>query len=256
MDTLKYTCITVDDEPLALDKINRFVEKVPFFEKKASFNNGLDALSFLKNNKVDVIFLDIQMEELTGLQVIGLLDYHPVIILTTAYDQYALKGYELDVTDYLLKPFSFERFMKSVNKASAVLNEKTTAPVTVKQEIKQGGRNFIFVKTEYRMQKIFLDEILYVEGMKDYLRIMNSKDGVMTLMNFAKILTLLPKENFIRVHKSFIVALDKIDSIERERIVINGKYIPIGDTYRQHFFKTIADYGAPIKPGQDSEDID
>lgn len=248
MDTVKYTCISVDDEPLALEKIVRFIEKVPFLDHKKSFRNGLEALGYLKNNKVDIIFLDIQMDELTGLQVIGLLDYHPVIILTTAYDQYALTGYEMDVTDYLLKPFSFERFMKAVNKAGSAITEKNSPrQVTIKQDAKASGRAFIFVKTEYRMQKIFLDEIMYVEGMKDYLRIMTPKEGIMTLMNFARILALLPPENFVRVHKSFIVALDKIDSIERERIVISGKYIPIGDTFRQQFFRTIADFGGSQK---------
>jgi len=254
MDTINFTCISVDDEPLALDKINRFIEKVPFLELKKSFGSGLEALGYLKNNKVDIIFLDIQMEELTGIQVIGLLNYNPVIIITTAYDQYALKGYELNICDYLLKPFSFERFMKAVNKAGNVLTEKTSPAITVKQETKTSGRSFIFVKTEYRMQKIFLDEILYVEGMKDYLRIMTPKEGIMTLMNFARILALLPPDNFVRVHKSFIVALDKIDSIERERIIITGKYIPIGDTYRQSFFKTIADFGVTTKQSGDKEE--
>lgn len=243
MDTIKYSCISVDDEPLALEKINRFIEKVPFLELKKSFSSGLDALGWLKSNKVDILFLDIQMEELTGLQVIGLLDYNPAVILTTAYDQYALKSYELDVCDYLLKPFSFERFLKAANKAAGNIAEKTTPAAVVKTEVKPAVRSYIFVKTEYRMQKIFLDEILYVEGMKDYLRIMTPKEGIMTLMNFARMMALLPAGNFLRVHKSFVVALDKIDSIERERIIINQKYIPIGDTYRQQFFKAIAESG-------------
>jgi DNA-binding LytR/AlgR family response regulator len=253
MDTLKLSCISVDDEPLALEKINRFIEKVPFLELKKSFSSGLDTIAYLKGNKVDIIFLDIQMEELTGLQVIGLLDYHPAIILTTAYDQYALKGYELDVCDYLLKPFSFERFMKAVSKAAGSISEKTAPPQVIKSETRTPSRAYIFVKTEYRMQKIFLDEILYVEGMKDYLRIMTPKEGIMTLMNFARMMALLPAENFVRVHKSFVVALDKIDSIERERIVINQKYIPIGDTYRQQFFKTIADSGG-TQQGKNEEE--
>jgi len=243
MDQIKYSCITVDDEPLALEKINRFIEKVPFLDLKNSFSNGMDALAWLKSNKTDILFLDIQMEELTGLQVIGLLEYHPAVILTTAYDQYALKGYELDVTDYLLKPFSFERFLKAVKKAGNSIEEKSLQEKKTVFDKKQSGKTFIFVKTEYRMQKIFLSEILYVEGMKDYLRIVLPKEGIMTLMNFARIISLLPEDNFIRVHKSFIVALDKINSIEKEGIVINEKFIPIGDTYRQDFFKTIDGFG-------------
>ena len=242
MDTLTYSCIAIDDEAPALEKITRFIEKVPYLKLKSTFNNGLDALTYLKRNKTDILFMDIQMDDLTGLQVIELLDVKPVIILTTAYEQYALKGYELDVSDYLLKPYSFERFLKAVNKSMKVIEEKQATPVNIAKE-HEGNHDYIFVKTEYRIQKIFTDKILYIEGMKDYLKIVTSEEGIMTLMNFASILELLPASDFIRVHKSYIVALDKIESIERDRIIISKNRIPIGETYRNTFFKIISNFG-------------
>lgn len=251
MDTIKYSCIAVDDEAPALDKIKRFIEKTPFLSLMGTFDNGIDAMNFMKQHPVAIVFLDVQMDDLSGLQLIGLLDYKPIIILTTAYEQYALKGYELDVSDYLLKPYSFDRFLKAANKAARLSVEK---PNHIFNEVKETAVKeenvppFIFIKTEYRIQKIQLDTILYVEGMKDYLKIVMKNDSVMTLMNFASLQALLPAQNFIRVHKSFVVALDKIESIERDRIIINKERIPIGDTYRTSFFSIISGLGG-VKSG-------
>jgi len=239
MDTIKYNCIAVDDEEPALDKVKHFVSKIPFLELKASFNNGLDAMTYLKKHKTDILFLDIQMDELNGLQLIDLLDNKPLIILTTAYEQYALKGYELNVTDYLLKPYSFERFMKAVNKATKIIDEHCHLPEPSQDNNNDKSSAYIFVKTEYRIQKIFISDILYIEGQKDYLKIVCSHDSIMTLLNFNTMLDMLPASNFIRVHKSYIVAMDKIESIERERIIIHKERIPIGDTYRTSFFAQI-----------------
>ncbi len=250
MDSMTYSCIAVDDEAPALEKIKRFIEKVPFLELKATFSNGLDAMTYLRKNRTDVLFLDIQMDDLTGVQLIELLDYKPVIIFTTAYEQYALKGYELDVSDYLLKPYSFERFMKAVNKGIRIYEERHTPAIrTEKATATSQGADFIFVKTEYRIQKVFTANILYIEGMKDYLKIVMSDDSIMTLMNFNTLLALLPEQNFIRVHKSFVVALDKIESIERDRIIINKERIPVGDTYRSAFFNIISGLGGVKKQG-------
>lgn len=248
---MTYTCIAVDDEAPALEKINRFIEKVPFLELKASFNNGLDAMAYLRKNKTDFLFLDIQMDDLTGVQLIELLDYRPVIIFTTAYEQYALKGYELDVCDYLLKPYSFDRFMKAVNKGIRLYEDRHSTVIRTEKATGNPaqGADFIFVKTEYRIQKVFTAKILYIEGMKDYLKIVMSDDSIMTLMNFSTLLTLLPEQNFIRVHKSFVVALDKIESIERDRIIINKERIPVGDTYRSAFFNIISGLGGVKKQG-------
>ena len=246
MDTLTYSCIAVDDETPALEKIKRFIEKISFLELKASFDNGLSAMAYLKRHKTDILFLDIQMDDLTGIQLVELLDYKPVIIFTTAYEQFALKGYELDVSDYLLKPYSLERFLKAVNKAVKIYEDRNITIIN-KDAGSEHTPDFIFVKTEYRIQKIFTSKILYIEGMKDYLKIITQDEGIMTLMNFASILALLPASNFVRVHKSYIVALDKIESIERDRIIINKNHIPVGETYRSAFFSIISGLGGVKK---------
>jgi len=239
MDSITYTCIAIDDEAPALDKIKRFISKVPFLTLKASFDNALSAMAYLKSHKTDIMFLDIQMDELTGLQLIELLDNKPIIILTTAYGQYALKGYELDVSDYLLKPYSFERFLKAVNKAIKPLLSALPNASKPDKEVST-THDYIFVKTEYRLQKILMQNILYIEGMKDYLKIVMQNDYVMTLMNFATILAMLPEEKFIRVHKSYVVAIDKIECVERDRIIINKERLPIGETYKSNFLNFIS----------------
>ncbi|MDD3876276.1 MAG: LytTR family DNA-binding domain-containing protein [Bacteroidales bacterium] len=246
MDSLTYSCIAVDDEAPALEKIKRFIEKVPFLQLKASFDNAISAMSYLKKHKTDILFLDIQMDELSGIQLVELLDYKPVIIFTTAYEQYAMKGYELDVSDYLLKPYSFERFLKAVNKALRIYEDKNASLIKADKETNNSA-DFIFVKTEYRIQKIFVDKILYIEGMKDYLKIVMLDDSVMTLMNFATLQALLPETNFVRVHKSYIVALNKIECIERDRIIINKERVPVGETYRGKFFNIISGLGGGKK---------
>jgi DNA-binding LytR/AlgR family response regulator len=237
---MKINCIAIDDEPLALNKMKRYIERIDFLNLRASFNNGIEAISYLKDNKVDLIFLDIQMEDLTGIELLEALQKKPGVIITTAYESYALKGYELDVTDYLLKPISFQRFVKAVDKVyeslygkddnETIAHVKTDSPVI---------DDYIFVKTEYRIQKINLKDILYIEGMKDYIRIVTLSDKVMTLQSLKKMVDLLPEKQFIRVHKSYIIAIDKIESIERNRIIIGGERIPIGESFRQYFFRML-----------------
>ncbi len=234
---MKIRCIAIDDEPLALNKMKNYIGKVPFLDLVATFNNGIDAISFIKDNKVDLMFLDVQMDELTGIQMLETLKERPKVILTTAYDSYALKGYELDVCDYLLKPISFERFLQSVNKIFDLLSNKNHESVKLSSETGQENKKekFVFIKTEYRMQKVNFDDILYIEGMKDYLLIRTITEKIMTLQNFRKMEELLPPDNFIRTHKSYMVAINKIESIERNRIKIKDKLIPIGDTYKKAF---------------------
>lgn len=243
MDKIILSCVAVDDEQLALDKISIFISKIPFLELKAQFTNPLEAFDYLKNNHCDVLFLDVQMDEISGLQLLNILPRKPHVILTTAYQEYAVKSYELDVVDYLMKPISFDRFLKAASKVADLEHNQTQNSETHSVEIPKHKSDFIFVKTEYRMQKIFLKDILYVEGMKDYLRIITKVDKVMTLQNFKNLLSILPADNFCRVHKSFVVALDKIDSIERDRISIGEKLIPIGDTYRDEFYKLLSSLG-------------
>lgn len=237
---MKINCIAIDDEPLALNKMKRYIEKIDFLNLMQTFSSGIDAISYIKDNKVDLIFLDIQMENLTGIELLEALQKKPKVIFTTAYDSYALKGYELDVTDYLLKPISFQRFVKAVDKVYESLSEKrevSEAP-TYKSDGTQQD-DYIFVKTEYRIQRIDLHEILYIEGMKDYIRIITPNEKVMTLQSLKKMVEVLDPGKFVRVHKSYIVAIDKIKSIERSHILIDDARIPIGESYRQMFFNLL-----------------
>src|SRR5687768_9301153 len=227
----KYTCVIIEDEPLALEKTRDFVLKVPFLHLAATFDNALTGLAYLNNNKVDVLFLDINMDELTGIELLQSSRISSQVIITTAYQEYALKGYELQITDYLLKPFTFNRFLQAVNKAQENMMRKASNALP----------EFIFVKTENRLEKIMIDDIVYIEGMRDYRRIhtTNKHTKVMTLQNFSEFESLIPPSLVCRVHKSYMVALNKIISIERGRINIANELIPISDTYKDVFFQLI-----------------
>ncbi|MHC1707189.1 MAG: LytR/AlgR family response regulator transcription factor [Bacteroidales bacterium] len=238
---MKIRCIAVDDEPLALDIIEDYIKKIPFLELKGVFQNAMECLDFLKNNSVDLLFLDIQMESLTGIQLLKVLKEKPAVIFTTAYDKYAIEGYELDVTDYLLKPISFERFLKAVDKVYDKLsvNQKNNSNTPSEVHIFNPKSDFFFVKTEFRLQKVAFSDILYIEGMGDYLRIITGKERIMTLQNFKNMEDILPAETFVRVHRSYIVSVDKIISIERNRIKIADQLIPIGENYKKNFFRIL-----------------
>jgi DNA-binding LytR/AlgR family response regulator len=225
----KFTCIIIEDEPLALEKTKDFVSKVPFLQLSATFDNALTGLAYLNNNKVDILFLDINMDELTGIELLQSSKITSQVIITTAYQEYALKGYELQITDYLLKPFSFNRFLQAVNKAQENIAHRTS----------DSQPDFIFVKTENRLEKIMLNEIVYIEGMRDYLRIHTVNKKLMTLQNFSEFEKLIPSSIVCRVHKSYMVALNKIESIERSRIKIADQLIPISETYKELFFQLI-----------------
>ncbi len=226
----KYTCIIIEDEPLALEKTKDFVAKVPFLQLTATFDNALTGLAHLNNNKIDVLFLDINMDELSGIELLESSKINSQVIITTAYQEYALKGYELQIADYLLKPFTFTRFLQAVNKAQDNLLHR----------VSESYPDFIFVKTENRLEKVMLSEIIYIEGMRDYLRIHTANKKIMTLQNFSELEKIIPSTLVCRVHKSYMVALNKIDSIERSRIKIGGQLIPISDTYKESFFQLIS----------------
>jgi DNA-binding LytR/AlgR family response regulator len=237
---MKINCIAVDDEPLALDIIKAYCAKVPFLNLAGTFSNAIDTLEFLRHNSVDLIFLDIQMEELTGIQLLKSIKNRPLVIFTTAYDQYALQGFDLDVLDYLLKPIPFERFVKGANKALEQMR-KEKVDQTEKQERAtiSTANTFFFVKTETRIEKVNASEVLYVEGMGDYWRIVTKTRRIMTLMNAKGIEEILHEPGFCRVHKSFFVAVDKIEFVERKQIKIGEILIPISDTYQKNFFELI-----------------
>ena len=233
-------CLVVDDEPLALDILTDYIEKVPFLKLVTATTSAFEALAIAQKDEVDLIFLDVQMPELTGIQFLKVLNGKCCVILTTAYSKYALDGYELDVADYLLKPIAFDRFYKSVLKVQNTL-QQANPPAAAAKTIDNGINSFIFVKTEHKIQKIYLDDILYIEGLKDYISIFTKTERIITLQHMKKMEENLPAGRFIRVHKSYIISLDKIESIERSRIQIGDKIIPVGDTYRDNFFKLIED---------------
>lgn len=227
---INYSCVIIEDEPLAMEKVERFVEKTPFLKLIGTFDNALEGLTFLKSNQVNLLFLDINMDELTGIDLLKSSQLNCEVIITTAYSEYALTGYELNVTDYLLKPFSYERFLQAVNK----IHDKKSV---YSDEI---NSKYIFVKTENRLVKVNIDDILFIEGMRDYRRIHTTSKRIMTLQNFSELEKLLPANLICRVHKSYMVSIGKIEQIERSRINISNQVIPISETYRKHFFSQVS----------------
>lgn len=225
----KYTCIIIEDEPLAMERTKGFIAKTPDLELCATFDNALDGLAYLKQNEIDLLFLDINMDELSGIELLESSKLTCQVIITTAYQEYAIKGYELNVTDYLLKPFTFNRFLQAVGKAQSHMSQRLPLP----------QQDHIFIKTENRLEKISFDDIIYIEGMRDYRRIHTLHKKIMTLQNFGELEKLIPASKICRVHKSYMVSLQKIESIERSRILIANQVIPISETYREHFFKLI-----------------
>lgn len=239
---MKINCIAIDDEPLALDIIKDYAQKVSFLNLIQTFDNALESLDFLKQNKVELLFLDIQMDDLTGIQLLNIIKQKPLVIFTTAYDKFALQGYDLDALDYLLKPISFERFLRAIDKAYDRLSSKMEPTATengLKVLPNTPNDGYFFVKTEFHLEKVKFCDILFIEGMGDYLLIQTQTSRIMTLQNFKKIEDILPGGQFQRVHKSYIVALDKINKIERNRIYINQKIIPISDTYKKSFYDVL-----------------
>jgi len=219
-------CIIVEDAPLAIWKLEGFIRQTPALNLLQSFTNGIEAIGFMQTNQVDLVFLDIQMEQFNGLQFLESISLRPKIIIVSAYSKYAIHGFEHNVTDYLLKPYSFERFLKAVDKVYSELLAKQP-------------KNYMFVKTEYRMERIDFQDILYIKGMGAYLQIVTHKSKIMTLQSFVQIDKQLPSERFRRVHKSYFIALDKIKSIERNVIVIDNERIPIGKIYMEEFYQSI-----------------
>lgn len=232
-------CIAIDDEKLALDLIEDDILKVPFLQLVKKCRNGVDALDVLQTEKIDLLFLDIQMPDISGIQFLKSLTHKPLVIFTTAYEKYALEGFELDVVDYLLKPYSFERFLKAVNKAQehlSILNKNSGQPVT--EEISFSNQ-FIFVKSDYKLVKIEISEIQYVESLKDYVKIVAGDKPVVTLSSMKAIEEKLVAPDFIRVHRGFIVNIRKIQYIHRNFVKVGDKEIPIGDNYKENFLQII-----------------
>jgi DNA-binding LytR/AlgR family response regulator len=226
-------CIAVDDEPLAIEKIKSFTEKLPQLQLVATFSNSASALEFIRNNAVQLIFLDIQMDKMSGIEMLEKMIIKPQVILTTAYGEYATQGFDLSVTDFLLKPYTFERFSLAVNKATEYISWQQNSLAVSQRPV-----NYIFVKSGYKLVKIFINDILYIEGLRDYQNIVTVSEKIIASHSINELEKLLP-HGFVRCHKSFIVSLSGINSIEHDRIRIGNKYIPIGDSYKDDFYKKI-----------------
>ncbi|WKL47744.1 LytTR family DNA-binding domain-containing protein [Flavobacterium pectinovorum] len=227
---MKINCLIIDDEPLAINVIKNYLEPIENFEVVNTFSNPIEGLNFLKNNKVDVIFLDINMPVLDGINFIKSLDNPPILVITSAYSQFAIETYELDVLDYLVKPIEFPRLMKTLNKISKRLNSNSSLPQESGPE-----SPFIFVKIDKkRMKKIFFNEILVIESLKDYLKINTLTGKYIIHSTLSDFTDLLPERNFLRIHRSYTIAIDKIDAVEGNSIEIEGLRYVIGRSYIDH----------------------
>lgn len=230
-------CIAIDDEPLALRQISSYIKKTPFLELQKSFESPLDALSFLQENTIDLMFVDINMPDLNGMDFVKSLTNPPKIIFTTAYSEYALEGFKVDAVDYLLKPIDYVSFLKASTKAKEWFHLKDR-----KSEELKSDNDFLFIKSEYKILRVKLAEIKYIEAMREYIRIHLTNDKpIMTLLSMKSMEVQLSNNNFMRVHRSYIVNLNKISTIERNRIVFDKVYIPVSDQYKEKFHQFIDD---------------
>jgi two-component system, LytTR family, response regulator len=235
---MKIQCIIVEDEPLARKLMVEYVKSTPSLELVESFGNPLLALEFLRENKVDLMFSDIQMKEITGLTLLKLLQNKPMVVLTTAYSEYAIEGFDLDVTDYLLKPITFERFLKAVEKVSIRYKEKNQIPVVDSQSIEvqsTPSEEYIFVKDGTKLLKVTLKDILYIQGLKDYVKIKTKDKQIVSLQTMKSLEEILPTHQFVRIHNSTIISYDAIEEIERDKVKIADQYFTVSDSYKKEF---------------------
>jgi DNA-binding LytR/AlgR family response regulator len=239
-------CLAIDDEMLALDLLEDNIKKVPFLELVKTCRSAMEAMEVLRNEPIDLLFLDIQMPDISGIQLLKSLHHKPLVIFTTAFSKYATDGFDLDVIDYLLKPYSFERFLKAVNKVHEYIDLRDRASNQANAKEIVASPNFLFVKADYKLYKINLKDILYVEGLKDYVKIYASDKPIVTQMSMKGLEEKLPSQDFIRVHRSFIVAFNKIDFVQKHMLTIGKKEIPISEHYRDQLFNII-NYEKPLE---------
>jgi len=232
-------CIAIDDELSSLKMIREFCSKIQFVNLVGTFTNPFEAVHTINNNQVDLIFLDIIMPQIPGQEFLKTLYNPPMVIFTTAFKEYALDGFEYDAVDYLVKPISFDRFSKAVNKAFQLLKLKSPVNST-NEEIHRISHGFLMVKVEYTTIRINLNDILYIEGLKDYVKIYTEGKLILTKTTMKNIIEKLPSDSFFRVHKSYIISVNKIDMIENSRIVIGNQRIPIGESFRSSFFDMVS----------------
>ena len=233
MSSIKISCVIVDDEPMALNLVESYVVKTPFLTLKKKCSSAIEAMEFIKNEPVDLLFLDIQMPDLTGIEFSKMVPRSTRVIFTTAFDQYALEGFKVEALDYLLKPFDYAEFLVAANKARTWFEMvKGNKPSIVSDE-----KEFLFVKSEYKQLRIKLADVLYFEGLKDYIKIWlkDNPKPILTLMSLKSLEEELPETHFMRVHRSFIVSLKNIEVIERSQIIINNQRITVSDQYKPKF---------------------
>ncbi len=230
---MKFRCMIVDDEPLAINVINKHLSQLENYEIVGTAQNAIEAYNILNAEKVDLIFLDINMTGLNGIDFIKTLDVTPGIIMTTAYREYAVESFELDVIDYLVKPIAFPRFMKALNKFNRLAN------ITSSDDSKEGEGDFIYLKVDKKMIRVPLDQILYIESLKDYVRVKTVYEELITHHNLSGITSLLPGHKFFRIHKSYTIAIDKVKALEGNTVEVGGKKLPIGRNYQKEIRQEI-----------------
>lgn len=216
------TAIAIDDEPRALEVVEIHAARVPFLNLKATFTDAFEAIPYLQQNKIDLLFLDIKMPDISGIEFINILQKVPMVVFTTAYSEYAVKGFELDAIDYLLKPFSLARFTKACNKA-----------LEISQLTKESAPDYVFLKTGYEEEKVFFDDILYIEAEGNYMSFILKNKKLLSRQSISETLNLLPSSQFVRIHRSYIVAINKIQKITRQAVWILGKEISVGASYEE-----------------------
>ncbi|MBN1224605.1 MAG: response regulator transcription factor [Candidatus Aminicenantes bacterium] len=226
-------CLVIDDEPKAVEILSDYIEKVPNLECAAAFRDPLKAVNYIQNNPVDLLFLDINMPDLSGIQFLNALEHHPLVIFTTAYSEYALDSYDYDAVDYLLKPIEFDRFLHAVNKAFRRYKERKKGRASLR-----GDRGYIFIKSGKDYHKLDTRSILYIKGTGNYLTFITPHKEIMTLLTMKEALEILP-HHFHRIHKSYIINLDQVELIDPEEVKIKEERIPIGDLYREKLFCVI-----------------
>lgn len=230
---MRINCVIIDDEHLARQYLKDYVNKVPFLNLLGDFNSPLKALAVLKNNPVHLMFLDIEMPDISGIEFLKSLEQKPQVIFTTAYQEYAIEGYELNVTDYLLKPFSFERFLKSVNKVAESMQQKKAANHGEISEIPGPEKDYLVIRADRKLYKINYDDVVYIEGQKAYVTFHTLTGRITALATLKSLQDTLPTNRFIRIHKSFIVSVDRIRSLEGNMIEVGKKILPVGKNYQK-----------------------
>ena len=234
---MSYTCLIVDDEQLARQLLKEFVSKIPNLELKGMCKNPLEAMDVLQSEHIDIMFLDIQMPELTGVEFIKTLQQKPAIIFTTAYSEYALEGYQLDVIDYLVKPFPLDRFIKATNKAIEYIDLKISAEKS--SQGKGMDSNYVLLHADHKIYKVNLNDIQYIEGLKEYVSYFTREKRIIVLQSLKSIEETLPSNKFIRVHRSYIVPIEKIKILDGNQVQIGDKLIPIGRSYKDDVLKRV-----------------